>query len=156
MDTWTWGGDGEWVDGDRVSVWGDGKFWRQRRVTLVQPCECTQRCWDAYLNCIDKTVKHSLCFTYLPTVKKELGFQGGACGKEPACQCRRHKRCGFHPWVGKISWRRAWQPTSVFLPRKSHGQRSLESWSVGSQWVRHNLATENALTLWKDLHSQPK
>ena len=41
---------------------------------------------------------------------------GGASGKEPACQCRRHKRCGFDPWVRKISWRRAWQPTPVFLP----------------------------------------
>ena len=35
------------------------------------------------------------------------------------------KRCGFDPWVGKIPWRRAWQPTPVFLPRESHGQRSL-------------------------------
>ena len=34
--------------------------------------------------------------------------------KEPACQCRRHKRCGFEPWVGKVSWRRKWQPTPVF------------------------------------------
>ena len=39
-----------------------------------------------------------------------------ASGKEPACQFRRHKRCGFHPWVGKIPWRRAWQPPSVFCP----------------------------------------
>ena len=77
-------------------------------------------------------------------------------GKEPAYLCRRCRRRGFKPLAGKIPWRRKWQPTSVFLPRKSHGQRSLESWSVGSQWVRHNLATENALTLWKDLHSQPK
>ena len=30
----------------------------------------------------------------------------------------------FSPWVGKIPWRRAWQPTLVFLPGKSHGQRS--------------------------------
>ena len=37
-------------------------------------------------------------------------------------QCRRR---GFHPWVGKIPWRRAWQPTPVFLPGESHGQRSL-------------------------------
>ena len=35
------------------------------------------------------------------------------------------KRCGFDPWVGKNPWRRAWQPTPVFLPRESHGQRSL-------------------------------
>ena len=52
-------------------------------------------------------------------------FPGGTSGKEPACQCRRHKRCKFNPWVGKIPWRRAWQPTPVFLPGKSHGQRSL-------------------------------
>ena len=31
----------------------------------------------------------------------------------------------FDPWVGKIPWRRAWQPTPVFLPGESHGQRSL-------------------------------
>ena len=48
-----------------------------------------------------------------------LGFLGGASGKEPSCQCRRGKRCGFHPWVGKIPWRRAWQPTPVFFPGKS-------------------------------------
>ena len=54
-----------------------------------------------------------------------LGFPGGASGKEPACQCRRCKRTGFNPWVGKIPWRRAWQPAPVFLPGESHGQRSL-------------------------------
>ena len=35
----------------------------------------------------------------------------GNSGKEPTCQRRRHKRCGFDPWVRKIPWRRAWQPT---------------------------------------------
>ena len=47
-------------------------------------------------------------------------------GKESVCQCRRHE---FHPWVKKILWRRKWQPTPVFLPRKSHGQRNLVSYS---------------------------
>ena len=42
-------------------------------------------------------------------------------GKESTCQ---HRRQGFDPWVGKIPWRRKWQPTPVFLPRKSHGQRT--------------------------------
>ena len=37
-------------------------------------------------------------------------------------QCR---RCRFDPWVRNISWRRAWQPTPVFLLAKSHGQRSM-------------------------------
>ena len=49
-------------------------------------------------------------------------------GKESACQC---KRCGFDPWVGKIPWRRKWQPTPVFLPGKSHGQRSLAGYVHG-------------------------
>ena len=53
------------------------------------------------------------------------GFPGSASGKAPACQYRRHRRCGFHPWVGKIPWRRAWQPIPVFLPGESHGLRSL-------------------------------
>jgi len=34
-------------------------------------------------------------------------------------------RRGFDPWVRKMPWSRAWQPTPVFLPRESHGQRSL-------------------------------
>ena len=44
-------------------------------------------------------------------------------GKASACQCRRYKRCKFEPSVRKIPWRRKWQPTLVFLPGKSHGQR---------------------------------
>ena len=43
-------------------------------------------------------------------------FPGGTSSKEPACQCGRHKRHGFDPRVRKIPWRRAWQPTPVFLP----------------------------------------
>ena len=37
-------------------------------------------------------------------------------GKDSTCQCKRHKRCGFDPWVRKIPWRRNWQPTPVLLP----------------------------------------
>ena len=37
-------------------------------------------------------------------------------------QCQSCWRCRFPPWVRKIRWRRAWQPTPVFLPRESHGQ----------------------------------
>ena len=40
-------------------------------------------------------------------------------------QCRRHKRCWFNSWVRKIPWRRKWQPSPVFLPVESHGQRNL-------------------------------
>ena len=54
-----------------------------------------------------------------------LGFPGGASGKGPTCQWRRCKRCRFYPWLGKIPWRRKWQPTPAFLPRESQGRRSL-------------------------------
>ena len=47
------------------------------------------------------------------------GFLGGTSGKEPACQCKRRKRCSFDPWVRKIPWRRAWPPTPVLLPGES-------------------------------------
>ena len=50
-------------------------------------------------------------------------------GKESTCQRRRRKRCKFHPWIRKIPWRRKWQPTPVFLPGKSHGQRNLAGYS---------------------------
>ena len=46
-------------------------------------------------------------------------------GKESACQCWRHKRCRFNPWVWKTSWGRKWESTPVFLPGESPGQRSL-------------------------------
>ena len=48
-----------------------------------------------------------------------MDFPGGTSGKEPSCQCRRLKRRGFNPWIEKIPRRRAWQPTSVFLPGES-------------------------------------
>ena len=52
-------------------------------------------------------------------------FPGGTSGKEPTCQSKRHKRHRFYPWVRTIPWRRAWQPTLVFLPGEFLGQRSL-------------------------------
>ena len=58
-----------------------------------------------------------------------MGFPGGITVKEPHCQHRRHKRPGFDPWVGKIPWPRTWQPTPVFLPAESQGQRSLVGYS---------------------------
>ena len=57
------------------------------------------------------------------------------------CQWRRHKSPEFNPWVRKIPQRRAWQPTPVFLPGESHGQRSL----VGdSPWGYKELDTAEA------------
>ena len=57
---------------------------------------------------------------------------GGDSGKEVTCQCRRPKRHGFDPCVGKVLWRREWQPTPVFFPGESHIQRSLVGYSPQS------------------------
>ena len=51
--------------------------------------------------------------------EEKLNFQG-------ILQCRRSV---FHPWVRKIPWRKKWQLTPVFLPGRSHGQRSLTGYS---------------------------
>ena len=59
-------------------------------------------------------------------------FPGGSDGRI-CLQCRRP---GFNPWVRKIPWRRKWQSTPVFLPGKSHGQRSLAGSNTTEQ-LRH-------------------
>ena len=60
-------------------------------------------------------------------------------GKKPTCQCRRLKRYGFNPWVERILSVRAWQPTPVFLPEESHGQRSLVGYRPwGHKRIRYN------------------
>ena len=61
------------------------------------------------------------------------GFPGGSVVKESPCRCRRHR---FDHWVRKIPWKRKWQFISVFLPGKSHGQRSLVSYRP---WGRKEL-----------------
>ena len=60
----------------------------------------------------------------------DFGHSRWHSAKEFTCQCRRHERCKFYPWVREIPWRRKWQPTPVFLPGNSHEQRSLVGYSV--------------------------
>ena len=75
--------------------------------------------------------------------KLTYDFPGGAGGKESTWQCRRCKRHGFNPWVGKIPWRRTWQPPAVSLPRESPWTEEPGGLqSTGSQRVRHD---------WSDL-----
>ena len=76
---------------------------------------------------LDGACPHRPCIYVAPTTLHGLPRQ--CSGKETASQCRKHKRCGFDPWVGKIPWSRKWQPTPVFLPEKPHGQRSLVDYS---------------------------
>ena len=69
-------------------------------------------------------------------------------------------RCMFYPWVRKIPWKSAWQPTSVFLSGESHGQRSLMGYSMGSWGLKESgtnemtsdMCTRNSLTDTKQIY----
>ena len=85
-----------------------------------------------------------------------FGLPGGTSGKESACQCRRHKRRELNPWVRKIPRRRAWQPTSVFLPGESHEQRNLAGYTVQgvakSQTPLKQLSTQCSTCTFSPTH----
>ena len=79
-------------------------------------------------------------------------FPGGSDGKESACNAGDLGSLGspgmwFDPWVRKISSRRAWQPTPVFLPEGFHGQRNLVDYSpLGCKESDTAEATEHTHT----------
>ena len=56
----------------------------------------------------------SVCF-HGALMDSFLDFPSGAVDKESSCQCRKHKRCESNPWIGKILWRRKWQPAPYSL-----------------------------------------
>ena len=80
------------------------------------------------------------CFSSFYDLNRDiLKLLIGTSGKEPACRCRSCKRRGFNPWVGKMPWRRAWQPTPVFLPGESPRTEESPGYkSIGSKRVRHD------------------
>ena len=85
--------------------------------------------WEAPLE--KGTAAHSSILTWRIPWAEECcyqlqGFPCGSDGKGSTCQCRRPK---VHPWVRKISWRRKWQLTPVFLPGEFHRQRSLAGYN---------------------------
>ena len=73
----------------------------------------------------------------------QVSFPGGASGKEPACQCRRHKRIGFNPWVGKIPWGRKWQPTQYSCLENSMDR--------GAWWATVHGVTQRRT--WLSMHA---
>ena len=81
-------------------------------------------------------------------------------GKESTCQWRRCRRCSFDPWVRKMSWKRKWEHTPVFLPEKSHEQRKpdrLQSMESQSQtrpndWAQQSTAPQTYLRVTFGVH----
>ena len=75
--------------------------------------------------------------------------RGGTSGKESACQCMRCKRDGFHPWVERMPWRRAWQLTPIFLPGESlWTEEPGRLQSIGLQRVRHYWTNLECMHTW--------
>ena len=104
---------------------------RVRVPALMWPWSCVQswRVWVCIYFCSQECPEQEPGFVDSSVVLE--GFPDGSSGKEHAFHFRRQRRWGFGPGVKKIPWRRAWQPTPVFLPGESHGQRSLGSHRVG-------------------------
>ena len=78
-----------------------------------------------------------------------MGLPRWHTGKESACQCGRHRRLGFDPWVRKMLWSWKWQPTPIFLPGKFHGQESLEGYNP---WAHK----ESDMTEWLSTHTHTR
>ena len=66
--------------------------------------------------------------------------------QEPTCQCRRHERCRFNPWVWEIPWGRSWESTPVFSSGESHGP--------GAWWaIVHRVSKSRTWLKWLSTHT---
>ena len=93
------------------------------------------------LGCKELDTTEWLHFQFLSWLSE--GFPGGTNGKEPACQCWRHKRHGFHHWVRKIPWSRKWHHTLQYPCLENSMDRATwqaivhgiaKSWTQLSTW----------------------
>ena len=80
--------------------------------------------WHLNDHILDARFSFMFTFSFKPAFASLWRSRWLSC-TEFSCQWRRNRRHEFDLCVGKISWRRKWQPPPVFLPGKSHGQRSL-------------------------------
>ena len=125
------------------------------RVCIAESLGCTLET-NATFSVNYISIKKSLTTNLIPFCVSGKGLcgatmcqdlPGGPSDKEPTCQCRKRRRLGLHPWVGKIPWRGAWHPTPVLLPGESHAQRSLAGYgpwgcteSAGLKGLAHQVS----------------
>ena len=109
-------------------------FWLYHKIVFSQIKN--NMLWKLTLDTKDST----FCLLYISN-----GLPCCFSGKQPTCLCKRHK---FVSWVRMMPCRKKWQPSSVFLPGKSHGQRILTGYSPwGSQRVGHDLVYKQQIYL---------
>ena len=132
------------------SVWGLGErtgllpaakaCWIRWPHSLLHPSPCPRswypldaiECWPLQLGMI---ILRVICIVIVLSISSEVRREA-----RPSLQCRRP---GYDSWVGEIPWRRKCQPSPVFLPGESHGQRSLAGYSP---WGHKELGTTEWLT----------
>ena len=91
-------------------------------ITLTSALVCTEPSPLCPLFTLCQTSSAFLLEGPLSLALRFISIPGGTGDKEPICQCRRRRRCGFDPWVGRIPWRRAWQPTPYSCLESSVGR----------------------------------
>ena len=89
-----------------------------------------------------------------------VGLPGWLSDKESAFSAEDTGACAFNPWVRRILWRRKWEPTPLFLPGESHGQRSLTGYIPNShkesnmpEWLSTVVISNYSLTRWASIIS---
>ena len=102
-----------------------------------------------FLKMVIQLVTWSFCLScmFIYVWYTHWGFPGGTNGKERTCQCRRHKRHGFDPWVEKIPWRRAWQPTQY-----SSLENPMNRWDW--QATVHRVTESQTWLKWLSTHDK--
>ena len=137
---WTGNLPGSSVHGilqERILEWVAISFLRE----FSRPRNQTQVSYIAgrfFTDWATKEARNSIKVAELHTFKR--ASQVALVVKNPPASTGDNKKHGFNPWVGKIPWRRAWQPTPVFLPWESHltgepgGLQSMESHRVRHDW----------------------
>ena len=116
------------------------QLWYRRAVEYCLATKTNQlliramTCMDLKSISLNERKSQKVIYCMIPLIWQSLKdhktFPGGATGKELACQSRRHKRCGFHPWVQKLPWRRKWQPPAVFLEKEMATYSSILAWRI--------------------------
>ena len=131
MKSWDTGGKRDCRFVRFVMYMSDAISWRERACTSEPQMPLVS---DGVLEQAVITVSA----LFVENVMKKFKSHPGVSVEESACQCRRHE---FSPWVWKSPWRRKRHSTPVFLPGKSHGQRSYSTW--GHKRVGRDLVTEH-------------
>ena len=95
------------------------------------------QCWVSF-RCATKLFKYAYIY-----ICKYGASQVAQWENKSTCQCRRGK---FDPCIGKITWRRKWQPIPVFLPGESNGQRSLAGYRLWGLKSWTQLSNQTTIT----------